>query len=283
MKTDEASHEGGTQRRDRKHVPGKMSRTMPCLKVEGDSCEKIPHEVVEELPIAVFVNGRHAMTAMMSPVDLEDFVTGYLFTEQIVKGVDDIESIKIEQNRISVITKNLFKVLGPKKTILSGCGGSTSFIDPGKLPKIQSTFTISTDAIRTAQRSLPDSDLHKATGGIHMVALLDQEKVLKVAEDIGRHNAVDRVIGFGLRHHLDFSQTYMISSGRISSEMVRKCLMANIPVIVSRSATTTLAVQIAGETGLTVIAFARGGKMNIYTHPERIVENPAARPGSSIQ
>ena len=283
MKTDEASHEGGTQRRDRKHVPGKMSRTMPCLKVEGDSCEKIPHEVVEELPIAVFVNGRHAMTAMMSPVDLEDFVTGYLFTEQIVKGVDDIESIKIEQNRISVITKNLFKVLGPKKTILSGCGGSTSFIDPGKLPKIQSTFTISTDAIRTAQRSLPDSDLHKATGGIHMVALLDHEKVLIVAEDIGRHNAVDRVIGFGLRHHLDFSRTYVISSGRISSEMVRKCLMANIPVIVSRSATTTLAVQIAGETGLTVIAFARGGKMNIYTHPERIVENPAARPGSSIQ
>jgi FdhD protein len=260
-----------------------MSRAVPCLKVDGDLCEKVPHEVVEEIPIAVFVNGRHAMTAMMSPVDLEDFVTGYLFTEQIIKSVDDIESIKVEQNRISVITKNLFKVLGPKKTILSGCGGSTSFIDPEKLPKIKSAFTISTNAIRVAQRSLPDSDLHKATGGIHLVALLDQEKVLKVAEDIGRHNAIDRVIGFGLRHHLDFSRTYVISSGRISSEMVRKCLMANIPVIVSRSATTTLAVQIAGETGLTVIAFARGGKMNIYTHPERIVDDPAARPGSSTQ
>jgi len=283
MKTDEASHDGGTQKRDRKHAPERMSRAVPCLKVDGDVCEKMPHEVVEELPIAVFVNGRHAMTAMMSPVELEDFVTGYLFTEQIIKGVDDIESIKVEQNRISVITKNLFKVLGPKKTILSGCGGSTSFIDPGKLPKIQSTFTISTHAIRAAQQSLSDSDLHKTTGGIHMVALLDLEKVLKVAEDIGRHNAVDRVIGFGLRQHLDLSQTYMISSGRISSEMVRKCLIANIPVIVSRSATTTLAVQISGETGLTVIAFARGGKMNIYTHPERIVDDPAAKPGSSSE
>ena len=284
MKTDEASQGGGNRRRDGRHAPSRMSRAVPCLKVDGDLCEKTPHEVVEELPIAVFVNGRHAMTAMMSPVDLEDFVTGYLFTEQIIKGLDDIESIKVEQNRISVITKNLFRVLGPKKTILSGCGGSTSFIDPGKLPKIQSTFTISANAIRAAQRSLSDSVLHKATGGIHLVALLDREKVLTVAEDIGRHNAVDRVIGFGLRHHLDFSRTYVISSGRISSEMVRKCLVANIPVIVSRSATTTLAVQIAGETGLTVIAFARGGKMNIYTHPERIVDDPAAaRPGSPAQ
>ena len=284
MTTDDGSQGSGNRRREGKHAPARMSRAVPCLKVDGDLCEKTPHEVVEELPIAVFVNGRHAMTAMMSPVDLEDFVTGYLFTEQIIKGLDDIESIKVEQNRISVITKNLFKVLGPKKTILSGCGGSTSFIDPEKLPKIQSAFTISTDAIRAAQRSLPDSDLHKATGGIHMVALLDREKVLTVAEDIGRHNAVDRVIGFGLRHHLDFSRTYVISSGRISSEMVRKCLMANIPVIVSRSATTTLAVQIAGDTGLTVIAFARGGKMNIYTHPERVVDDPAAaRPGSPAQ
>ena len=105
------------------------------------SARKDLHEVIEEVPLALFVNGRHAMTAMMSPVQLEDFVTGYLYTEQIIKGVDEIESIKIEKNRMSVITKNLFKVLGPKKTILSGCGGSTSFIDTEKLPKIQSDYT----------------------------------------------------------------------------------------------------------------------------------------------
>jgi len=93
------------------------------------------HEVIEESPYALFINGRHAMTAMMSPGRLEDFVTGYLFTEQIIKAPDEIESIKIEQNRISVITKNLFKVLGPKKTILSGCGGNTSFIDTASAPK----------------------------------------------------------------------------------------------------------------------------------------------------
>ncbi|GAB6284279.1 MAG: formate dehydrogenase accessory sulfurtransferase FdhD [Methanoregula sp.] len=275
-------HDGAPERKndsnpERKITPEKMYHTVPCVKIDGCRATKTVHEVVIEEPIAVFVNGRHAVTAVMSPIDLEDFVTGYLFTEQIIKGMEEIESIRIEKNRISVITTNLFKVLGPKKTILSGCGGSTSYIDAAKLPKIQSPFTISADALRSAQRSLPDSGVHQTTGGIHVVALLNKEGVITVAEDIGRHNAVDRVIGYGLRNHLDFSRTFILSSGRISSEMVRKCLVANIPIIVSRSATTTLSVEIAEETGLTVIAFARGGKMNCYTHTERILVEPTGQ------
>lgn len=251
-----------------------MYRSLPCLRVDGDLFEHGVHEVVEEIPVALFINGRHSMTAMMSPVNLEDFVTGYLYTEQIVKNIDEIESIRIEKNRISVITKNLFKVLGPKKTILSGCGGSTSFIDVEKLPKIHSDFSISAAAITTALRSVLDSEIHRTTGGFHMVVLLDSECVISVAEDIGRHNAVDRIIGHALRNGIDLSKTYVISSGRISSEMVRKCLTANIPIIISRSATTTLSVDIANKTGLTVIGFARGGKLNIYSHPERITGSP---------
>ena len=243
---------------------------MPCIKADGTTFEKVLHEVVEEVPIALFVNGRHAMTAMMSPVQLEEFVTGYLYTEQIIKGVNEIESIRIEKNRISVITKNLFKVLGPKKTILSGCGGSVSFIDAEKLPKILSDFTITPKKIEESVKNALASDLHRTTGGIHVVALLTSDNLLYVSEDIGRHNAVDRVIGFGLRTGIDFSHTFIVSSGRISSEMVRKCLIANIPIIISRSATTTLSVEIAEKTGLTIIGFVRAGKMNIYSRPQRI-------------
>ena len=254
-----------------------MYRKLPCKRIDGDKCEDHLHEVIEEVPLALFVNGRHAMTAMMSPVMLEEFVTGYLFTEQIIKGIDEIESIKIEKNRMSVITTNLFKVLGPKKTILSGCGGSTSFIDTEKLPKIQSDYRVTTEAIWNAAKAVLNSELHRITGGIHIVALLDGEKILAVSEDIGRHNALDRVIGFGLRNKIDLSKTYVIVSGRISSEMVRKCLIANIPIIVSRGATTTLAVETAEKTGLTVVGFARGGKMNVYTHPERVsLSGPAS-------
>jgi len=247
-----------------------MFKKLPCIVVDGGTFKKSTHEVIEEIPIALFVNGRHAMTAMMSPVMLEEFVTGYLFTEQIIKNIDEIESIRIEKNRLSVITKNLFKVLGPKKTILSGCGGATSYIDTEKLPKINSDYQISPHQIGNSAKAVLNSELHKITGGIHIVALIDGEKILAVSEDIGRHNALDRVIGFGLRNKIDLSRTYVIVSGRISSEMTRKCLVANIPVIVSRGATTTLSVGIAEKTGLTVVGFARGGKMNIYTNPYRI-------------
>jgi FdhD protein len=255
-----------------------LYKKIPCVRVDGNVSETATHEVVEEIPFALFINGRHAMTAMMSPVNMEDFVTGYLFTEQIIKGVDEIESVKIEKNRISVITKNLFKVLGPKKTILSGCGGSSSFIDPAKLPKITSDFAISAEKIQEWIKTALDSELHRTTGGIHIVALLDTDNILCVSEDIGRHNALDRVIGYGLRNGVNFSRTFIVSSGRISSEMVRKCLLANIPMIVSRSATTTLAVEIAAKAGITVIGFARGKKLNIYTHAERVAGAQPAQP-----
>jgi len=247
-----------------------MYKKIPCIRVDGENFEKGEHEVIEEAPMALFVNGRHAMTAMMSPVQLEDFVTGYLYTEQIIKKIDEIESIRIEKNRMSVITKNLFRVLGPKKTILSGCGGSVSFIDTEKLPKIHSGYSITTQDIRTAAKEVLNSELHVKTGGIHIVALLDRAKVLTVSEDIGRHNALDRVIGYALRNNVDLSKTWVLVSGRISSEMVRKCLIAGIPIIVSRGATTTLAVETAEKTGLTVAGFARSSKMVVYTHAQRV-------------
>jgi len=243
--------------------------------MDGRTVSAGTHEVIDEAPEALFVNGRHAMTAMMSPTDLEDFVTGYLFTEQIIKGVDEIESIRIEKNRISVITKNLFKVLGPKKTILSGCGGATSFIDTEKLPKISSDLSLSPDLIRATTRDVLESELHTITGGIHVVGLASADGVITRSEDIGRHNALDRVIGHGLRNRIDFSQTFAVCSGRISSEMVRKCLIANIPVMISRGATTTLAVTIAQETGVCVIGFVRSTKLNIYSHPERVQGAPS--------
>ncbi|HUW86567.1 MAG TPA: formate dehydrogenase accessory sulfurtransferase FdhD, partial [Methanoregula sp.] len=150
------------------------------------------------------------------------------------------------------------------------CGGSTSYIDAEKLPKIRSDFVISIEKINESIRDVLSSDLHRTTGGIHVVALLDTDKVISVSEDIGRHNAIDRVIGYGLRTGVDFSRTFIVSSGRISSEMVRKCLIANIPMIISRSATTTLAVEIAEKTGITIVGFVRAGKMNIYSQPQRI-------------
>jgi len=252
-----------------------MAVRLRCIRIDGDLTRSGTHEVIEEVPFALFVNGRHVMTAMMSPVDLEDFVTGYLFTEQIIKNAGEIESVRIEKNRISVITRNLFKVTGPKKTILSGCGGAASFIDTDKLPRIPPGFSVSPECIRTSVKEVLESELHTLTGGIHVVGLASEDGVIARSEDIGRHNALDRVIGYALNNNVDLTRTFVICSGRISSEMVRKCLVAGIPVVVSRGATTSLAVSIAEKTGICIVGFVRSTKMNVYSHPERIKGVPA--------
>lgn len=264
-----------------------MYSTVPCIKYDNGSMVPSSHEVVMEVPLVVFVNGRHALTAMVSPTMLEEFVTGFLYTERIIRKLEDIESLHIEESRernrdnnekingastlsASVLTKDPFSIMLSGKTVLSGCGGDTSYVDADRLPKIQSDMVTDISTIKSIMKETLVSELHTRTGGIHIVGLFGPEGNICVIEDIGRHNALDRTIGYGLKHGVDFSRTIVTCSGRLSSEMVRKCLMANIPVIASRGATTTLAISMGEQSGLTIIGFVRSQKMNIYTGAERI-------------
>jgi FdhD protein len=264
-----------------------MYSVVPCIKYDNGSMVPSSHEVVMEVPLAVFVNGRHALTAMVSPTLLEEFVTGFLYTERIIRKLEDIESLRIEESRdrnrdtnekidgvstlsASVLTKDPFSIMLSGKTVLSGCGGDTSYVDMDRLPKIQSDLVTDVSTIKSIMKETLVSDLHTRTGGIHIVGLFGPEGKICVIEDIGRHNALDRAIGYGLKHGVDFSRTIVTCSGRLSSEMVRKCLMANIPVIASRGATTKLAISMGEQAGLTIIGFVRSQKMNIYTGAERI-------------
>lgn len=260
-----------------------MYITVPCIKYDNGAMVLSSHEVVMEVPLAVFVNGRHALTAMISPTMLKEFVTGFLYTERIIRKIEDIESLRIEERKdknkdensapalsASVLTKDPFSIMLSGKTVLSGCGGDTSYVDAERLPKIQSDLVIDVSTIKSIMKEALISDLHIRTGGIHIVGLFEPDGKICVIEDIGRHNALDKVIGYGLKHGVDFSRTIVTCSGRLSSEMVRKCLMANVPVIASRGATTTLAISMAEKAGLTIIGFVRSQKMNIYTGAERV-------------
>jgi FdhD protein len=252
-----------------------MFRTVPCVKSDDGSMIPSSHDVVIEVPLSVFVNGRHALTAMISPVMLEEFVTGFLYTERIIREPEEIESLRIEAESTdtpsaSVLTKNPYSIMLSSKIVLSGCGGDTSYLDPARLPKIRSDMTVELGTIKRIMKETLVSDLHIRTGGIHIVGLFGQDDKICITEDIGRHNALDKVIGYGLKHNVDFSKTIVTCSGRLSSEMVRKCLMANIPIIASRGATTTLAINMGDQSGLTIIGFVRSQKMNIYTGVERI-------------
>lgn len=247
-----------------------MYKEMECMKINQDIITNSLHPVIEEIPLSVNVNGRYVLTAMISPNDLEDFVRGFLYTEKIIKSLDEIELLHIDENIANVITKNPFKILVSKKTVLSGCGGTISFLDIKKLPAINSDFTFNLQTIRKSVEQALKSDLHVLTGGIHVVALYNKSGKIHIVEDIGRHNALDKIIGYALNNDIDLSQTFIICSGRISSEMVRKCLIANIPVAVSRGATTTLAIETAKSQGFTIIGFVRNKKMNIYSNCHRI-------------
>ncbi len=224
----------------------------------------------KELPIALFLNGRHLITLSASPDDPAGLVTGYLFTEQIITKSGDIESIRIEQNRVSVLTTNLFSGTLPKKTILSGCGGSTSYINPQTLPRIEGDTVFSRDMIAVQVRELIAGAAKNAgTGLIHGRLIPDSGDVLE-ASDIGKHNLVDRLIGAALRDNQSMPGSVLVTTGAISGEIVRKCLVASIPVLVSVEGSTDLAVDLAQKNGLTIGVHASPEGMYLLSHHGRI-------------
>ena len=241
-----------------------MLKEYRCLKFRDDTFVETRHKVIKEEPLSVSINGRYYVTAMISPQMQKEFVMGHLFSEGIIKSIAEIESLQIADNIANVIITHPLKVLATRKIIVSGCGGigtGSSFLDESKLPKIRSSVKIGAGDIITCVNSILHSKVHGITGGVHLLGLF---------EDIGRHNALDKVIGYGLLKAVDFEKTSVASTGRISSEMALKCSIANIPILASRGATTSLAVELAEKTGLCIIGFVRGGKMNVYTNAERI-------------
>lgn len=247
-----------------------------CLKVDGEDFQESMDCVVDELPLSIFINGRHFVTAMTSPSMAKEFIFGYLFSERIINGLSDVESMEIEGRVVRLIISNPIKAIVPRKPIVSGCGGIATFLDESKLPQINSSLLVDKNAIYEAMLAIFESDLHTTTGGVHSVGLFDESGAVCICEDIGRHNALDKAIGFGLIRGLDFGKTFVASTGRISSEMALKCSVAGIPIIASRGATTSLALEIAERTGLTVIGFVRTKRMNIYTSCWRVPKNQSS-------
>lgn len=253
-----------------------MYHELPCIKYEDEAFSPVLHPVVDEVPVSVIVNGRTAATMMTSPTMLRELAVGFLLTEGLIRSLAEIEALAVRETSVEVLTKNPQKLLFSKKSVLSGCGGTTSFLDTRRLPRIRSDLVVAPETIIASVKDLLSSPLHRLTGGIHGVGLFRGDGgVVSFVEDIGRHNALDRVIGHAALNGVETSGCFAVSTGRISSEMARKCLRARIPLIVSRGATTSLAVELAEKGGVSIVGFVRAGRMNIYTHPERVAGAPS--------
>jgi len=205
---------------------------------------------------------------------------GFLSSEGLVKSKDEIKKITVDEQRgvVRVETeedKEFANELIFKRFITSGCGRGASFYSAADIQgqaKVESQIVISAievfSLVREFQRC---SQIYRITGGVHSAALCDTTSILVFAEDIGRHNAIDKIFGQCLLENISTDEQMIITSGRISSEILLKVAKRNIPIIISKSAPTDLGVRLADDSGITLVGFVRGKRMNIYTHDWRIV------------
>jgi FdhD protein len=250
----------------------RMIKECKCLRLDGESTREAACQVVEEVPLSIFINGRHFATAMTSPAMRREFLTGHLFAERIISGPQEIESLEMEGNVARAIVSQPMRAIVPRRPIVSGCGGIASFLDESKLAGIRSDLKISIKQAQEAMEAVSRSEIHRATGGVHCVGLFEEKGPICIIEDIGRHNALDKAIGHALmqRPDVSFARTFAACTGRVSSDMALKCSVAGIPIIISRGATSSLAISIGERTGLCIIGFMRGRRLSVYTNRERL-------------
>jgi FdhD protein len=241
----------------------------------------VPDWLATESILTITVNNNQLTSFSCSPENLEEMAVGFLFSGGIISKLSDIKSIRlcIENVKVDFILNDDCpfdnKVWQKHQTITSGCGQGKSLrheLLKSSLHSINGSVQLKAEYICELFNDLRNiSQGYKNTGCIHLAALIKEGGPSVIREDIGRHNAIDKVIGAGLRLGLDFSKYILCCSGRISSDMLLKAAKASIPVVASRAAPTSLAVEIASELNITLLGFVRGQKFNIYSAPERIL------------
>ncbi|MBV8716146.1 MAG: formate dehydrogenase accessory sulfurtransferase FdhD [Chloroflexi bacterium] len=245
----------------------------------GDQPEAVEAGVIGEIRFTIFVEDRELVTLMCSAWQLRPLVVGFLYLEGLIEGIDDLEMLRVclEDRLADVRLAHGFPDVPPRKILTSGCTGGVSF---GKYLDQIEQFRITDDNVCVAPgqmygllRELYDSShLYRASGGVHtsVLALEGESAPRYVAEDIGRHNTIDKLQGMALLDEVPTRGGVILASGRISSEMLFKAAIMGVPVVGSRTSPTNLALTVADRLNITVCGYLRQGSMNVYTHPERI-------------
>ena len=244
-----------------------------------DKIETLEDFVIKEDKIEFFLNGKKFLSVMSIALHQDTHIVGFLLSEAVINDFSDIQSINISEDglKVEVIANvsdegyaNLFK----EKTLTSGCcigvtGNAEKVFD---CAFINSDYKIKSKDILVNMRLFNNSSkLFDNTGCVHKAELVLEDGTIYVAEDIGRHNAIDKVIGLASIDKKDVKRSVLYATGRLSMEMVVKCVMHKIPIVVSKAAVTFQGIKSANEHGITLIGFARGTKMNVYTHSGRVI------------
>ena len=249
------------------------------VKIRDGAAETFIQAVATEVPCTIVINGKEAVTSMITPTHFKEFAVGHLFTAGIISRADDIVSYSCDETRwrLDVETRREvdLDLLG-KRVYTSGCGKGVMYANVIELSSrhpLAAGFTVQAGQLTAAiQWLLSSSALFQATRGVHSVALsLGGALPDMLIDDIGRHNAVDKVIGYGLLGGLDFSRSILLSTGRTSSEILHKAKRAEIPIVLSRGAPTHQTILLSRDMGVTVAGYGRSGSIVVYSNGQRVL------------
>ena len=233
--------------------------------------------VVAEAQICVSVNGEELATFMASPCDLERMAVGFLANEGIISSAAEIRHLHLSKNGTCVdVWLHDTNFEKPRKFIITaGCGGGVTFDDlSGQHEPLQSDLTATPEQLAVLMRQTHlGAELYQQARGIHTAVLATPTQILLQVEDIGRHNCLDKLRGAALLDGFETEGKILLSSGRISSEMINKARRLGTPIVCSRTSPTSLSVALAEAWNITIVAYLRQDRMRIYTHPERILVN----------
>lgn len=249
-----------------------------------------PDRVAEEVPVALLYNGQPHVVMMCTPADLEDFARGFSITEEIVARIDQIESISVVQLEepqgfavdVRVPSECAERLTGRERNLQgrTSCGlcGSKEIADAIRpVRRVPAGSTLGRPAIRRALEGLrKQQPLNAATGATHAAAWATPDGLILAArEDVGRHNALDKLIGHLLAEGQDLARGFLLITSRASFEMVQKAASVGITIVVAISAPTAFAIRVADEAGLTLVGFARPDRQVVYTCPGRVMQGRA--------
>lgn len=250
-----------------------VDKSGTCYSLTNGRWEKQSLSVPEEMPLTIVVNNCELVTILCSPHDLDFLVIGYLFSEGIVRNCSEISLIKVSlDNRLVDVQLNRELDFTPQKKILtSGFGGGIGLGRDNAKMKLKSKMKISPAAIsELIQLMIDHAACYHLTGGVHATVLCDHAQILVMGEDIGRHNTLDKVIGKCLKNNIHTKDKILMTTGRIASEILKKAVTLEIPVIASLSSPTSEAVSLAELLGVTLIGYARGKNMIVYSNEDRL-------------
>ncbi|MBN1426865.1 MAG: formate dehydrogenase accessory sulfurtransferase FdhD [Anaerolineae bacterium] len=237
--------------------------------------------IVTEMPLTIILNGDELATLVCSPHSFDLLAIGFLVSEGILQRHDDLKAVSCRQEQGVVWVDTIDGVVPTdgflQRNFTSCCGkGRPSLPFLNDYRQIQpithtSSFT-ATELLDFVSLLDREAQTYRLTGGVHEAALARKGGFVTSYEDIGRHNALDRILGYTFLNDIDTSDKAVVLSGRIASEMLTKAARIGVPVVVSRAAPTCLSIDLAEQLGITVVGFARGSSLNVYTHPERVME-----------